>query len=336
MERKLNREKWIDLAKIVACILVALGHLLQSLEKANIINNSDGLEWFMDTIYLFHVQIFFICSGYLYERNSIVNTLRRWKENIIRKLIYLGIPYFFFSSITIVLKNLFRENINNSTQYGIKDILFSPIPPYWFLYVLFFIFVFIPTVKTYLGIGGLLLFIIILRIVIVHFGIGGNIYFLAQLATYGVWFVIGMLLALTGTRVLNSYLRGLFSFGIFIVVSIIPLGLNNNGFFYIFLMGLLATYGVLSVCFHVCSNNKLWWIKYLSRYTMPVYLMHTLCAAPIRVVLNKLGAPMVLHFFFGIFFSFVAPCVVYEIMIKMKISFLVSPDINSLGRKYGK
>ena len=43
------------------------------------------------------VQLFFICSGYLYQKNSVVNSISSWKENIVRKLIVIGIPYFVFS-----------------------------------------------------------------------------------------------------------------------------------------------------------------------------------------------------------------------------------------------
>ena len=36
-----TREKWVDDVKVIACILVVLGHFFQSMTKANILPESD-------------------------------------------------------------------------------------------------------------------------------------------------------------------------------------------------------------------------------------------------------------------------------------------------------
>lgn len=59
-----TREKWIDDVKVIACILVVLGHFFQSMTKANILPENDLYKWFNTTIYYFHVPLFFICSGF--------------------------------------------------------------------------------------------------------------------------------------------------------------------------------------------------------------------------------------------------------------------------------
>ena len=70
-----TREKWIDDVKVIACILVVLGHFFQSMTKANILPQSDLYRWFNTTIYYFHVPLFFICSGYLYQKYNKVNSV---------------------------------------------------------------------------------------------------------------------------------------------------------------------------------------------------------------------------------------------------------------------
>ena len=55
-----TREKWVDGVKVIACILVVLGHFFQSMTKANILPENDLYEWFNTTIYYFHVPLFFI------------------------------------------------------------------------------------------------------------------------------------------------------------------------------------------------------------------------------------------------------------------------------------
>ena len=53
-----TREKWVDDVKVIACILVVLGHFLarvQSYAPGGVL-----YEWFHKTIYYFHVPLFFI------------------------------------------------------------------------------------------------------------------------------------------------------------------------------------------------------------------------------------------------------------------------------------
>ena len=72
-----TREKWVDDVKVIACILVVLGHFFQSMTKANILPENNLYGWFNTTIYYFHVPLFFICSGYLYQKYSKVNSVDR-------------------------------------------------------------------------------------------------------------------------------------------------------------------------------------------------------------------------------------------------------------------
>ena len=146
-----KREVWIDYIKVFACILVVLGHFFQSMVKASILPDNSVYQWFVAAIYYFHVPLFFICSGYLYRKYSCVDSVGAWKNNIIKKAVTLGIPYFVFSFATWLLKTLFSGSVNNQIG-GLGETLFvHPTSPYWFLYILFLIFVITPTVKTLTG-----------------------------------------------------------------------------------------------------------------------------------------------------------------------------------------
>ena len=91
-----TREKWVYDVKVIACILVVLGHFFQSMTKANILPENDLYEWFETTIYYFHVPLFFICSGYLYQKYSRVNNVSSWCRNVAKKVLALGVPYLTF------------------------------------------------------------------------------------------------------------------------------------------------------------------------------------------------------------------------------------------------
>ena len=140
-----TREKWVDDVKVIACILVVLGHFFQSMTKANILPENDLYKWFNTTIYYFHVPLFFICSVYLYKKYSKVNDLKSWKRNVAKKVLVLGVPYVTFSTATWILKTVFSGNVNDQIG-GLGDtLLLHPTAPYWYLYALFFIFLVTPT-----------------------------------------------------------------------------------------------------------------------------------------------------------------------------------------------
>lgn len=117
-----TREKWVDDVKVIACILVVLGHFFQSMTKASILPENDLYERFETTIYYFHVPLFFICSGYLYQKYSKVNSVGSWYRNATKKALALGIPYVTFSTATWVLKKAFSSSVNNQIG-GLGDTL---------------------------------------------------------------------------------------------------------------------------------------------------------------------------------------------------------------------
>ena len=140
-----TREKWIDDVKVIACVLVVLGHLFQSMTKAGIVPVGSVYGWFNTTIYYFHVPLFFICSGYLYQKYSEVNNLKSWKRNVEKKALALGVPYVTFTTATWVLKTVFSGSVNDQID-GLGDtLLLHPTAPYWYLYALFFVFLVTPT-----------------------------------------------------------------------------------------------------------------------------------------------------------------------------------------------
>lgn len=121
--------------KVIACILVVLGHFFQSMTKANILPENDLYQWLNTTIYYFHVPLFFICSGYLYQKYSKVNDFKSWKKNVSKKALALGVPYVTFSTATWVLKTVFSGSVNKQADSLFSTLVLSPSAPYWYLYV---------------------------------------------------------------------------------------------------------------------------------------------------------------------------------------------------------
>lgn len=312
------REIWVDNVKVIACVLVVLGHFFQSMTQSGIIPANDFYYWFIQTVYFFHVQLFFICSGYLYQKYSCVNSVYSWRRNIIKKALSLGIPYFVFSFVTWFLKTVFAESVNNEIGGMFYTLFISPTSPYWYLYCLFFVFLITPTISKrkymWTGLGCAIAFKII------NLAAGGvAIYAVSSVAENEIWFVIGMCLAefdFVYRVPKTAQLWGLMLSGIFIVLSILIYILKISFFGIGILMGLLGCGAViLFLAAYYIHNKQNIVMKLISKYTMPLFLMHTIFAAPVRIVLFKFGISNPgLHIIIGLIISFAGPIVAAKIM----------------------
>ena len=317
-----KREVWVDYVKVFACVLVVLGHFFQSMVKANILPENDLYDWFNTTIYYFHVPLFFICSGYLYQKYSVVDSWPSWKWNIIKKAAVLGIPYFVFSFATWLLKTVFAGAVNTEIG-GLGYTLFiHPIPPYWYLYILFLIFCVTPTVNSTRGAVVMAVLALLAKVAKI---IGGytvlQIYAVSNFTASWIWFVLGMMIAVVGTERLRQRGPG-FLFAIAFFGLSILLYKNENGWI-AFGLGLFACTAVLMIAVGMRENQVL---NIAATYTMPIFLMHTLFAAPVRTVLMKVGMSNgAVHVAAGIVISFFGPVVAMKILQVIKLDWLVYP-----------
>lgn len=329
-QNKVRRETWVDNVKVIACTIVVLGHFFQSMVRTMVLPANDLYQWFNQTIYYFHVPLFFICSGYLYQNFSKVNDIYSWIKNILKKLLILGVPYLTFSFATWLLKTLFSSSVNIQIG-GLWDTLFfHPTAPYWYLYALFFLFFITPTFRNkIMAIAGLTVALIFKLLGI--FG-GYEIQALSYILSNEIWFVIGLCLSAFEFK---KYVKIIsltipivggitfFFLSIWVYIFNIEHGVIN------FLLGLLACSSVIIIVEKIYQNrnNQATLFNILSKYTMPIFLMHTLFAAPLRTVLFMLAIKNVLiHVVLGIAISFVGPIIAAIIMKKSKwLEFFLYP-----------
>lgn len=321
-----KRDVWVDDVKVIACVLVVLGHFFQSMVKSDILSDSDLYEWFNTTIYYFHVPLFFICSGYLYQKYSRVNTFLNWQKNIKKKVLALGIPYLTFTTATWILKKLFSGSVNDQIG-GLGDtLLFHPTSPYWYLYALFCIFLITPTFRNVKKATIGLLFAFLAKVVILIGG-GTDIYALSTVLSNEIWFVLGMCICLFNLNLKNKQKQGIIGGLLFILLSIVIYVANIHINIITFFMGLLACYVViiLTVDFEGTFGRC---FTFLSKYTMPIFLMHTLFAAPMRSILIRIGIENgIVHILLGLGISFLGPIVATWIMKKSKwLEFFLYPN----------
>jgi len=326
MARK--REKWVDHVKLFACVLVVLGHFFQSMVAANLLPDSMGYTWFNKSIYCFHVQLFLICSGYLYQANSRVNSVDTWKKNAKSKLLNLGVPYFVFSTITWLLKTVFSSSVNTEAEGLFFSLFIQPQSPYWYLYALFFLFLLTPTFsgkKQAALTAGIWM---VLKGITVLVGKTG-FYPVDILLEYGIWFMLGMYMCMLKLprKVVQNQQAMYLGAGLIVLFTLGSILVFCGGKVFPgveFLLGLIACGGILLVAVPLDEKINLCFIV---RYTMPVFLMHTIFAAGFRAVLFKIGiASPVIHVISGIAISFAGPVIAAVVMEHLKLDFLMCPS----------
>lgn len=231
-----------------------------------------------------------------------------------KKVLALGVPYVTFTTATWVLKKVFSSSVNDQIG-GLGDtLLLHPTAPYWYLYALFFIFLVTPTfndikmAKVGLVIAAAGRVLISLR--------GYGIYAVSSILTSEIWFMLGM-----GICVFNVQLQGKEKKGIIIGVlfsglsiAIQRIEIQNSAIS--FVLGLMACVAVvLLVAGFEEKSGKV--MGFLAKYTMPIFLMHTLFAAPLRAVLLKIGiSNATIHVLLGLGISFAGSIIAAWIMKK--------------------
>lgn len=320
-----TREKWVDDVKVIACILVVLGHFFQSMTKANILPENDLYEWFETTIYYFHVPLFFICSGYLYQKYSKVNNVGGWCKNVAKKALALGVPYLTFSTATWLLKTVFADSVNKQADSLFSTLIVNPSAPYWYLYALFFIFLVTPTFSSVkVAVVGL---IVALAAKVLILTGGYSVYAVSTVLSNEIWFVLGMSICAFDVQLKGKRAQGAICGLLFVILSIVVYTAEISGSVISFAMGLLACVAViLMVADFEEKFGKA--MDFLAKYTMPIFLMHTLFAAPTRSVLLKMEIENAsIHVVLGLGISFVGPIIIAWIMKKTKwLEFFLYPD----------
>ena len=286
---------------------------------------NDLYEWFETTIYYFHVPLFFICSGYLYQKYSKVNSVGSWCKNVAKKALALGVPYVTFTTATWVLKKVFSSSVNDQIG-GLGDTLFlHPTAPYWYLYALFFIFLVTPTFNSVKAtIVGLVVALSAKALILTG---GYGVYAVSTILRNEIWFVLGMSICAFNVQLKDRKVQGTIFGLLFVILSIVVYTAEIGGSAISFAMGLLACVAVILM---VAEFEQKFGrgMDFLAKYTMPIFLMHTLFAAPMRSVLLKVGIEnAVIHVVLGLGISFVGPIIAAWIMKKTKwLEFFLYPN----------
>ena len=141
-----------------------------------------------------------------------------------------------------------------------------------------------------------------------------------------------MFFALLKTEKLFNSVKAFYSaiagFVLFFAGTILIQKFNIDNNLLDFVLGLLMCYAVIVAIGFLCRKNlKVIILDFLTKQTMPIFLMHTIFAATLRILLLKLSVTNLgLHILLGLAASFAGPIISAFIMKKTKyLEFFIYP-----------
>lgn len=282
----MKKEKWIDDMRAIACILVAFGHLFNgSIEIYSL--NADVFMLLNSLFYKIHVPIFFFCSGYLFQNRFKHANQEGYISYTLQKIVNLGVPYVLFCLLTFFIKVLFPSAVNTQMNESIVKSLFV-LPPnqMWFLFVLIVCF-FITPVGIKNKYHAIVLSIIGCMMLVAYRVIGNRDFVFYKILDFYIWFVLGMLIHYFGIekiRIKNEWILGV----LFFLIFLLNYYYNFLGIFDVTIT-FFGIIWIMLLCRNKLQDKKTRILSWISKYMLQIYLLHTIFAVAIRIVLRRIG-----------------------------------------------
>lgn len=320
MATRKSRILWIDYLKAFTCTLVVISHLLQSFQKAGIdpyVSVTGFINWF---IYLFHMPLFIAISGYLYFKGKKIQNYLDYKKFACKKIINLLVPYIVFYLLFIGINIMFSKSVN--TPMGINEligIINNPIAPYWFLYALVSIFIFIPMLEKICNNNDKIICTILLSLKLLSFITSTKIYIIDSIMKFGFYFYMGKLIDKENNKN-DDVIKKVGSLVLYIIVALIySYNQINNAFIGELIRFIFAVLGTIIFVKIFKNINQSKFLDTIKENTFQIYLLHTIFAAGIRIILLKLGIDnYFIHFIAGFIFSLYIPVIISIVSNKIK------------------
>lgn len=334
---KPKRNETVDCLKGYACILVVFGHVILGIRNAgvNVPCYSIFLEKF---IWSFHMALFFFLSGYVYKITGEWKSKKSRMKFIVYKAINLGIPYFVFSAIYISINSLVPGANHGKDINQILLLWKQPVAQYWFLYALFILFftwtILSSVMKnwqilTVLYICGYIVDYIKIDIGVLHYG------FSCAFA-FGLGTVTKELIA---EKWKVSAKIGIIGTHLIFGVMSIYLGISGKPIIDDIeeLIGIVSSIALISLLCNIKGVNK--FLLSVNRYSFPIYLLHTIFTAAVRIALLRLGVKnYFVHVSLAMLFGMLIPIIVASIserITALNVLFYPSKTLRKIQYKIG-
>lgn len=330
----MERNVLVDKLKGYACFLVLFGHVIMGIRLSGVYIPSffEGAEKF---IWSFHVALFMFLSGVVYKETGEWRTKKTKLNFIVHKLLNLGVPYFVFSTVYILINSFVGQVNTQNSIFDVFSIWKTPVAQYWFLYALFFLFVIWTVLSGILKNWLITILVLLIGYVAPLFGI--------SLGSFDIVFYSGLAFGV-GTFVNFSKLNKVpFVIKILVVLAHIATGVALVIFGVIekpFAKEIMILFGIYSSIMFISliGNSKILasFLGFINKYSFQIYLLHTIFTAGIRIVLIRVNVTqwwlhIILGTVGGIVFSVLAAIIASKL--KFLNFFFFPTKILKLGKE---
>lgn len=310
--------------KGIAIILVILGHSF-SFTGFDLVDKERYFIYYYiyNTIYSFHMPLFFIVSGFLANKEYQI------KEFYFSKIKRLLIPYIFINIIDYIPRHVFPTLVNNS-QNSIERVIFYSGVATWFVYTLFIVFLIFPIIDRYILKKDkyYVFFIILIIFNIIFYPKIENIkiFTINRVIFYLIYFYLGYILKKFYTKIIEK--KVLPNIYIMILTSIIFIFFNyqyTNSIYTTVLFPCIGFILILNLSLYLKKLSKVNFLEFCGKNSLTFYLLEPFFSVPYRVGLVKLlGIQnhfliVILFFILKLFSVYISAVVINKIPI---ISFL--------------
>ncbi len=313
-----RRLEWIDIAKGIGIILVVVGHAGRGLSGAELPDRNDFLPLMDETIYAFHMPLFFLLSGITFGMRpptTIQASLVKRPQRFVYTIIIWTYAF-------LAMQALAGSSSNAGGSW--QNLLQAPLPPFahfWFLWALLINSVIFSVLQMALRhilsdlkfwsgaviVSGAIDFAVDVPQKIVPW--------VAPALNYSLVFAIGGLIGATPlVRAVPSLKIALFGSFLFVsslwirVTIDLPINQTIGGLFIsiFFIFPII----LISNCFGKSFPGRV--LAFLGVISLAVYVMHTMFSAFMRIFLIKAGyTDLTLHLVLGVLIGIMGPLTFY-------------------------
>jgi len=284
-----DRADWIDYAKGLGIILVVYSHVSRGVINAGVHVPLPELMLLDSVLYTFHMPLFFLLSGLLFQSSFEKRGARSLVFSKIDSIVY---PYILWSLLQGFTESILSDFTNGKVKISdVLALLWQPRSQFWFLYTLFLVFALSAVLekfvcKRYRA--------IVLLIAVLLYLVGaslGDIRVLEDFSYHFVYFYLGIFLANERHRIE--------SVGVWVLPAVTFVFGLAQWFFHVkagntyedrgVLSLLLAFISIIQICiFSKFLSDRKWALfRLLGISSMAIYLMHILVGAGTRILLSE-------------------------------------------------
>lgn len=290
-----GRIEYIDSLKGFAMLCVVLGHIADGYLNSGLYPQAGQmLNVLLEVIYMFHMPLFIMISGYLYRMAYYTGTDCRTEKLKVQVLNVLS-TYLLFSILMGLVKRVSGGFVNS--QVSFRDILMiwaKPIYPYWYLYVMILLYLFFFAFRKKID-NKAFIWITLICCIFSNL-LSTELYFeVFHFLYYMCFFYIGMIYQKNKNFILfRKQIVGIsFLFSVVLTINYFVNGSQYNRLHRVPVVNLIVALGTCLFvwwCFehiYVLTKNKLFLL--CGKYCLEIYVIHCFFTAGNRALFARMG-----------------------------------------------